>query len=188
MPDSGLTCRDESLHCCRWLLGQGRSLAKIESGTSYQDLLNSWSELVRVLAARAQKPGEPSGSVEDGTLPQPPESMDPQLASILSAAWLLFVTSGVRYWLGAAETWAKLLPSIDAGLEAAREDPSHLPEARTILIDELRGSLRTLMDLSYRESRRVALEFEDIVQPPAADSAGEGENSNHYWRRWTVKP
>jgi hypothetical protein len=112
--------------------------------------------------------------------------MDPQLASILSAAWLLFVTSGVRYWLGAAETWAKLLPSIDAGLEAARENPSHLPEARTILIDELRGSLRTLMDLSYRESRRVALEFEDIVHPPAPDSARE--NPSQYWRRWTVKP
>jgi hypothetical protein len=119
-------------------------------------------------------------------LPSPPESVDPQLVSILSAAWLLFMTSGVRYMLGAAETWAKLLPSIDAGLEAARENPARLPEARTVLIDELRGSLRSLMDLSYRESRRVALEFEDIVHPPAPDSAGEPPGP--YWRRWTVKP
>ena len=161
-------------------------MARIDNGTSYQDLLSSWSELLQVLEARAQEPGGPRGSVEDGKPPQPPESMDPELASILSAAWLLFVTSGVRYWLTATETWAKLLPSIDAGLEAARANPSQLPEARTILIDELRGSLRTLMDLSYRESRRVALEFEDIVHPAAADSAGA--NPGHYWRRWTVKP
>src|SRR6266446_1848578 len=78
-------------------------------------------------------------------------SSDLQLVSLLSEAWLLLITSGVRYWIGAAETWSKLLPLIELSLGAVREDPPRLSEARAVLIDELRASFRSLADLSSQE-------------------------------------
>jgi len=161
-------------------------LSSDQKGTHYRDLLSAWVEVLRAWGVVTDGLAAREASAPDGAKHRPPPAADPQIVSLLAQMSLLFVTSGVRYWMGAAEAFAKLLPVIDLGLGAAGEDPTRLSAARAALIDELRGGLRSLTTLSSQESRRVLIEFENIVQQisPAAPSEKTGE----YWRRWTVKP
>jgi len=156
-----------------------------EKVASFQDVLDSWVEMLRTFDLRSDRGENRPTSAGGVGERQEVAPADPQIASLLSEAWLLLTTSGVRYWIGAAETWLKLLPHIDRSLAAAREDPTRLSEARAVLIDELRASFRSLAELSSQESRHAQTTFENLVRNLAPD--GHGEPHEH-WRRWTVKP
>jgi hypothetical protein len=92
----------------------------------------------------------------------------------------VLTTSGVRFWAGAVEAFAKALPSIGAGFGAADEDPARAAAARAAAVDEIRAGLSSLT------SRRALVELDALAQAlyPATPSEGTGE----HWRRWTVKP
>jgi hypothetical protein len=156
-----------------------------ENLTTFQDVFDSWARLLRTFGPRSEDVEDRPKRAADVGERQTPTLGDPQLVSLLSEAWLLLMTSGVRYWIGAAETWLKLLPFIDLSLGSVREDPTRPSEARAVLIDELRASFRSLADISYQESRRAQATFENLVRNLASDVQNQ---TNEHWRRWTVKP
>ena len=155
-----------------------------DSGTLYQDLLNSWADLLRAMSSLTTGIATLGGPAA-GDGPRPAKEDEPQLVALLGEISLILATSGARYWLGAAETLAKLLPAIDGNLGASREDPTRAAAARASLINELRAALRSLTDLSYQESRRAQAEFENFARRLAPDVTSEA--SSEHWRRWTVK-
>lgn len=146
------------------------------------DPIGTWGEVLRQMTAARDALTPPSASVAAGGGPAPPP-VDPQTLALLGQAWLVVVTSGIRYWAHAAETWAKLLAAVPRSFTAKSGD---LAEADATLIDEFRARLRELADLPCQESRRIQAELDDIVQRLSPDASQKA--SSGYWRRWTVKP
>jgi hypothetical protein len=112
--------------------------------------------------------------------------VDPQLAEFLARAGVVFLASGLRSWTRGAEIWARVLPALERSVADAGADPARLAAARAVLTDEIRASLRELVEVASHEGRRLQVEIDDVAQRlwpvPAA------ERSDGYWRRWTVKP
>src|SRR5262245_49914697 len=95
---------------------------------------------------------------------RPRLAADSQLATLLVETSLVLAPSGMRFWAGAMEAFAKALPSIEAGFGAIDEDPARAAAARAAALDELRAGLHSLTSLSHQESRRALIELDAIAK------------------------
>ena len=142
------------------------------------DLVRSWCDALRRLAGAAADrlaTRHADGARDSRSAGE----ISPKFVAFLGPAWLAFMASSMRYWTGAAETWAQMLPAL---VQVARNDPG----APSALIEVLRTGLRDLADLPAEESRRLQSHLENLVQRYGA--VRPEERDGEYWRRWTVKP
>lgn len=142
------------------------------------DLVRSWCDALRRVAGAADDllaTRHADGARDSRSAGE----ISPEFVAFLGPAWLAFMASSMRYWTGAAETWAQMLPAL---VQVARNDPG----APSALIEALRSGLRDLADLPAEEFRRLQSQLENLVQRSGV--VRPEERDGEYWRRWTVKP
>ncbi len=156
------------------------------STPSAEDLGRSLAEILRLIAAAQTT--TPDGPPTSGNVRKPVD-VGPDVADIfqfLSQAWLAYVSSGLRYWSRMADAWVKALPSLARTFAAVEGSSPSDPNARAVVVDELRAWLRDLADYPSQESRLLQAELDKLATAlwPTSDSSQDGS----YWRRWETKP
>jgi hypothetical protein len=93
--------------------------------------------------------------------------------------------SSIRYWQNLAEVYGRKATLIQS---LARRANAELPdsEAERVLVDELRGLFRALIDVAAGEAARLEAELKQITTA-FADTIEGAEPSAAYRRRWKVK-
>jgi hypothetical protein len=102
----------------------------------------------------------------------------------MSQAYLMFVTSGIRYWSRAARTYAEYYPALSRLMTARSSPNSNDPEEQRILLDRLRALLRELAELSGQESRWMQAELAKLEAQMLSGASGQ---AGDYVRRWKYK-
>jgi hypothetical protein len=151
-----------------------------------EDLVNSLNEIMRLMASacRAWSAGD-TATVSEHTNPEEMISGYQDLMTFMAQAYLVFMTSGFRYWRRLADIYGRYYPAISRSFLGMNSDPSRSRERLSLLIDDLRACLREMADLPSQESRLLQAELEKIEWKlwPTADA----EDEAHYWRRWRAK-
>lgn len=158
-----------------------------ESTSRQQNGARDFAELFRGLTTGAQpaEPGDGARPGGDGNPPGvPPGAGD--VVQFMSQAYIAYLTSGLRYWSRLTEVWAKVLPPLAGGVAEVSTGNASRPEARAVLIDEVRACLRELAEMPQQEARLLQAQLEKIAGAlwPEQDKSEDGR----YWRRWKAKP
>jgi hypothetical protein len=105
------------------------------------------------------------------------------VVGFLGQTWMVAATSGFRYWRRLAEMYgehqAGILQALAAGGLSENE--------RRAMIDELRGYVRELGDVSLQEARVLQRELERLSLG-LAESVDAGGSPGEHRRRWRAKP
>ena len=113
--------------------------------------------------------------------------IDPQAATqLLTQAWIAYVSSGLRYWSSAAETWAQAIPLMARAVADATGAGTADPVERGKNLDELRAQLRELAEGPANEARSFLATLDQIAASAARSGTDEGDEP---WRRrrWECK-
>jgi hypothetical protein len=118
---------------------------------------------------------------------QDAEGAPRDLLAFMARANLIASAGGLRYWRKLAQIYAARQANILRSLSAGAGDPGHSQEGRRALVEEVRGYLREIGDVSLQEARAFQSELETLAAD-LATAAETPDESSEYRRRWKAKP
>ena len=145
----------------------------------------SAAEIWRLLAAAVAAGRLPGPTTSEGAT-RPAVGPDaPDVLRFLSEVWFAYLGSGLRSWERAMEAWVRTLPVVSRAMVDGFDTTGLAPEARAVVLDELRRHLRELAEYPQQESKWLQGELDRIaatIWPAAAPDV-----NGPYWRRWQAK-
>ena len=158
-----------------------------DAGAPLSDALAGWCNWADMIEAyRSMLGAGATGSRNEMPAPGPVAglSQNRELLAFMSQAYLVFATSGIRYWSSAARTYAEYYPALSRLLTARSSPNSNDPEEQGILLDRLRALLRELAELSGQESRWMQAE---LAKLEGQMLSGASRQAGDYARHWQYK-
>jgi len=153
---------------------------------SMQDIPHAWSQMFDLWRRMAQ--GAAASAVSAGAAPfgagrlTSDATSDPQaLPNFMAHAYMTVMTCGLRCLSGWAHIHARYLGSMGPGISAVSGGASQ--QDQMLMLDQLRGYVRELMELPYHECRR-ALDDLQALESSVLPQAGADDHP----RRWKAKP
>lgn len=126
---------------------------------AWADMLEAYRSMISPpAAADTEAPGLGAGT-DAASFPQ-----NKALLGFMNQAFLVFATSGVRYWTRSMQTYAKCFPELYGLLTAKNSRNLADTGVQRILLDRLRAMLRELADLPGQESRWMQAELAKLEE------------------------